>query len=140
MTLPELTTALDALDVHLSLRLVVDAPRGVLTPDLRDALANHKTLLMQQLVRGLLWGELSQWRWGPTHDDPTPGIIIDRPDLARTPAARRASADDPYAIAERKAIQAEGNLCGLNTHSTNNGEDGGGVADTHTRPLGPTLR
>ncbi len=41
MTMPELTSMLAALGVHLSVRLVVDALRGVLTPELRDSLTTH---------------------------------------------------------------------------------------------------
>jgi hypothetical protein len=57
------------------------------------------------------WEELAVWRWGPARDDPEPGIIIDRPGVARPLAARQAAAD-PYAIAERLAIQAEGQPSG----------------------------
>ncbi len=79
MTLPELTEALDELGVSLSLRLVVDAPQGVLTPELRAALAANKTLLLQRIVREIPWAELSTLRWGPAIDDPTPGIIAPAP-------------------------------------------------------------
>jgi hypothetical protein len=90
MTLPDLIAALDARGVRLSARLVVDAPAGVLTPELRDALAAHKPLLLQRIVRGMVWAELSGWRWGPALPDTA---AIDGP--------------DPYAAAERAAIQAE---------------------------------
>jgi hypothetical protein len=55
------------------------------------------------------WDDLAAQRWGPAADDPTPGIIIDRPDRVRMLAALREAADDPdsFAIAERLAIQAE---------------------------------
>jgi hypothetical protein len=52
------------------------------------------------------WEELAALHWGPAHDDPTPGIVIDRPDRGRMMADLRA-ADDPHAIVERLAIQAE---------------------------------
>ena len=42
MTLPELVEALEARDIKLSLRLVVDTPRGVLTDAIKTALAAHK--------------------------------------------------------------------------------------------------
>jgi hypothetical protein len=62
----------------------------------------------------ILWPDgalpaLSTLRWGPARDDPEPGIIIDRPDVARPLAARQAAAD-PYAIAEREAIQADSEI------------------------------
>lgn len=76
MTLPELTEALDALGVRLSVRLVVDAPRGVLTPEIRDALAVHKPLLLLRLSREAQWETLCHERWGPAIGDPTPGIIV----------------------------------------------------------------
>ena len=50
MTLPELQSCLDHLGVTLSLRLVVDAPAGVLTPEVRSALADHKPALLGLLV------------------------------------------------------------------------------------------
>jgi hypothetical protein len=49
-------------------------------------------------------GALAARRWGPAIGDPTPGIIIDRPDRGRMLAA----ADDPE---ERAAImQFDGGL------------------------------
>jgi hypothetical protein len=141
MTLHDLITDLDARGVRLSARLTVDAPAGVVTPELRDALTTHKPLLLQHVVREIVWAELSAWRWGPAADDPTPGIVIEQPNRARTLATLEAVAPekDPYAVAEREAIQFEGNLCGLNTHLMDNEGDGGGVVGTHARPLGPTL-
>ena len=54
------------------------------------------------------WGELAAQRWGPARDDPTPGIIIDRPNHDRFKAALEgADPNDPYALAEREAIQSE---------------------------------
>jgi hypothetical protein len=50
MTLPELQSCLDSLGAKLSLRLVVDAPAGVITAELRDALATHKGDLLRRLV------------------------------------------------------------------------------------------
>ena len=57
------------------------------------------------------WEELSVQRWGPALNDPTPDIIIDRPqsqDPARLKAVwEGADRADPYALAEREAIQRE---------------------------------
>jgi hypothetical protein len=41
---------LDRLGVKLSLRLVVDAPAGVLTPEIKAALAAHKPALLEMLA------------------------------------------------------------------------------------------
>jgi hypothetical protein len=77
MTLPELDAELAASGVRLSLRLVVDAPRGALDETLRTALAELKPMLVHRLAREALWAELADWRWGPRADDPTPGIVRD---------------------------------------------------------------
>jgi hypothetical protein len=54
------------------------------------------------------WDDLSRWpHWGGA-DDPTPGIVIDRPGRFDTETFARSLADDPYTAAEREAIQAEG--------------------------------
>ena len=76
MTMHDLTTCLDKLGVALSLRLVVDAPRGVLTPEIREALADFKPLLLVHLAREEQWESLRHERWGPGLDDGEPGIII----------------------------------------------------------------
>jgi hypothetical protein len=108
VTLPDLAATLDDLGVRLSVRLVVDAPRGVLSEEIKTALSAHKVLVLQRVVRELVWAELSTCRWGPVAADPTPGIIIDRPDPARRVAAfEAADRHDSYAVAEREAIQAE---------------------------------
>jgi hypothetical protein len=52
MTVDELLTELSRLSVKVTInedRLHIDAPAGVLTPELRAALAEHKALLLQQL-------------------------------------------------------------------------------------------
>jgi hypothetical protein len=107
MTFPDLLRTLDARGVRLSARLVVDAPAGVLTPELCDALAAHKPLLLQRIVREMAWAELSGWRWGPARGDPSPGIDNPgrRPTLDTSALARAAA--DPEALAERAAIRAE---------------------------------
>ena len=66
----------------------------------------------------LTWEEPSTWRWGPGLDDPTPGIVIDRPDRSRMLAALRAADPcDPYAVAEREAIRSENQPMLLDTMS-----------------------
>jgi hypothetical protein len=84
MTLPELQTCLERLGVKLSLRLVVDAPAGVMTPEVKHALATHKPALLAMLAVGSPpvrpdWDRLSRERWGPAVGDSAPGIVIDRP-------------------------------------------------------------
>jgi hypothetical protein len=109
MTLPDLISALDAQGVRLSAHLMVDAPRGALTPELRDALAAHKALLLGRVVQELVWAELSTWRWGPAKGDPTPGIVIDRPDRGRMLAALEAAAtsESPLSGSKGKAQSAD---------------------------------
>jgi hypothetical protein len=55
------------------------------------------------------WDELAKIRWGAAVGDPEPGIINDRPDPERRRLALEAPGRDldPYARAEREAIQAE---------------------------------
>jgi hypothetical protein len=91
MNLPELVEALEARGVKLSLRLVVDAPRGTLTDDIKAALAAHKPALSARLGREAQWDELSKQRWGPALHEP------EAPE----------DGPDPYALAEREAIQTE---------------------------------
>ncbi len=82
--------ALEARGVKLSLRLVVDAPRGVMTDPIKAALTAHKPHLLARLGRDAQWEALAAQRWGPALNDPTPD---DGP--------------DPYALSERLAIQTE---------------------------------
>jgi hypothetical protein len=60
------------------------------------------------------WDDLAGWRWGESRDDPTPGRVIVHPELeghANLLAQILGPGSlDPEAIAEREAIQAEGNL------------------------------
>ncbi len=95
---------LEGLGTRLSLRLVVDAPRGVLDGQTREALAEHKPALMVSLARRAEWGVLSCQRWGPAVGDPTPGI--DRAASTGSPPPI-VSGSDPYEAEERAAIQAE---------------------------------
>jgi TubC N-terminal docking domain len=90
MTLDALTATLAERGVNLSLRLVVDAPTGALTSEIKTALKAHKPDLVARLalvdvrcdpkpsaplrVNGAIpWDELALWRWG-TAPDPEPGI------------------------------------------------------------------
>jgi hypothetical protein len=58
--------------------------------------------------------ELAGWRWGESRDDPAPGRVVDHPDLVGQASLLAQilgpGSLDPEAIAEREAIQAEGNL------------------------------
>jgi hypothetical protein len=54
------------------------------------------------------WPELAAPRWGPSAADPSPGIVLDRPDRDRMQAALYAVGhDDLYTVEERIAIQEE---------------------------------
>ncbi len=75
LDLPGLLATLETLGIRLSLRLVIDAPRGVLTNDLKAALAAHKPLLVARLAaadiqaprpEALPWDILAALRWGTT--------------------------------------------------------------------------
>ena len=87
MTLPELQSCLNSLGIKLSLRLVVDAPAGVMTTELRGALATHKPRLLA-LLSGV----------GSSIDPAPPDRFQDlRERLAAMPV-------DDYAVEERAAI------------------------------------
>jgi hypothetical protein len=51
MTLPQLMDALEVLGVSLSVRLLVDAPAGVITPEIRQSLADHKPEFIARLAQ-----------------------------------------------------------------------------------------
>jgi hypothetical protein len=91
MTLPELKSWLDGLGVKLSLRLRVDAPAGVITPEVKAELERHKPSLLARLGKEAEWEHLSVQRWGPALNDPIP----------------EADVADSYAVEERLAIQDE---------------------------------
>jgi hypothetical protein len=91
MTLLELVEALDAQGIKLALRLVVDAPQGVMTQELRNALGAHKPSLLALLGKEAEWEYLAAQRWGPARDQKTEAS--DEP--------------DGYAEEERIAIQSE---------------------------------
>jgi hypothetical protein len=97
MTSADLLAALDAREVQLAARLVVDAPAGALTPELREALTAHKPLLLQRVVRGMVWAELSRMRWEGA--DEAPGI--DNP-------GRRPSLDMPAMALQADVDAADG--------------------------------
>jgi hypothetical protein len=90
MTLSDLTSALDAAGVKLGLRLVVDAPEGALTDDLRLALKDHRDLLLAHLA-------------GPPPELAPPPSLHWRETVARWPVPLRQRWAD---AAER--FQAEG--------------------------------
>lgn len=94
MTAAELLAMLDSRGIRLSARLVVDAPGGTLTPELREALAVHKPLLLQRVVREMVWAELSTWRWGGS--DEAPGI-----DNPGHPRSDRTGSIPPQAVSLR---------------------------------------
>jgi hypothetical protein len=50
------------------------------------------------------WPELAALRWGTSAADPSPGIVLDRPDRARMLAALRDAVDDPDANAGQRAL------------------------------------
>lgn len=88
-SLSELVAALDGLGVRLSIRLVIDAPAGAITPNLRDALAEHKPALLVALAREAQWEAVRGERRGPAVGDPTPGIVIKTPSARPTPEPER---------------------------------------------------
>jgi len=83
-----LLDAINARDVRLALKLVVSAPPGVMTDEIRAALAEHKPHLLAKLVRDAQWAALSQERWEPALNPPADDW------------------QDPYAELERAAIKA----------------------------------
>jgi len=65
------------------------------------------------------WPQLAAERWNPALDDNAPGLAID-PGHRRGPsdlAAERTARADPYALAEREAIQAEGSASEAPPHA-----------------------
>jgi hypothetical protein len=103
MTLPELLDYLDARGVRLSLRLVVDAPRGVLSEEVKSALATYKPLLLLRLAQeaqDATAADLIQARRGPVGDDSAPQQALQPwtdPNLDPAErAALRQILDDPW--------------------------------------------
>lgn len=87
MTYPELLDAISTHGIKLGLRLVVDAPAGVITDELRAALKEHKPHLLAKLGRDAQWEALQP-----------KGDLSEPPD----------DSPDLYAIAERAAIRRSG--------------------------------
>jgi hypothetical protein len=75
MTFPDLLEQLSEHGVRVSLRLVVDAPRGALSEEIKAALATHKPLLLMHLAREAQWEALQHPRWGPAA--PLPAVAAD---------------------------------------------------------------
>ncbi len=88
MTLYELVETLDVRGVKLSLRLRVNAPAGVITPEIKAELARHKPSLLARLGKEAEWEHLSAQRWGPALSDPT--HVIGRP-LSQDPDRLKAA-------------------------------------------------
>jgi hypothetical protein len=63
MTLADLLTGLESVGIRLRVRLVVEAPLGVVTPQFRAAIEKHKPLLMYRLAQQGACEELATWRW-----------------------------------------------------------------------------
>jgi hypothetical protein len=82
MTPTDLCCLLAERDIKLSIRLVVDAPAGAVTEELRAALVEQKPALVHHLAREALWAHLSTWRWGePTDEKEPPNVLADEPPL-----------------------------------------------------------
>ena len=86
MTLPELVETLKVRGVKLSLRLVVDAPRGVMTDEIKAALVAHRGALLARLGRDAQWEQLAAQRWGPALSDPTHVTVLDPGSAGEGPA------------------------------------------------------
>jgi hypothetical protein len=72
MTLPDLLDLFSARGVKISLRLRVEAPRSVLTEEIKAALEVHKPLLLMRLAReaqDARAADLVSVRLGPIADD-----------------------------------------------------------------------
>jgi hypothetical protein len=107
MTLSELMDALSARDVRLSLRLVVDAPPGALTDELRFELAAHKPAVIRRLVESVQEPTpdpetMTQAEMAPYGDFMPPAGSWHR-SIVWWPATRRKRWAD-----RAKALQAEG--------------------------------
>ena len=102
MTLPELQACMDRLGIKLSLRLVIDAPAGVMTEEVMAALADHKPRLL-----AMLGGE-SPAPWPPRSAELASWQIAWRekwgrgwPTRCRTKASPGRSTSDGRSIASR---------------------------------------
>lgn len=112
MTLADLVTAVEASGIRLSLRLVVDAPAGIVGPEIRDALRQHKPHLLVRLASEAQWQASRATRWGPAVGDPEEGVNVRAPDPTgregRLASILAAAPRDHYAVAERAALIEEG--------------------------------
>ncbi len=103
MTPADLVHRLSEQDIKLSLRLVVDAPKGANLEEIQATLKAHKSALVHHLAREALWAELAQQRWGPALEDGEPGQIVDNPDPAQANYQPSANPDDPEWLARKEA-------------------------------------
>lgn len=76
MTLRALVADLESVGVRLSLRIVVDAPAGSVTPEHLAALAEYKPAILMKLAREAQWESLRHQRWGGADD--SPGLDVPR--------------------------------------------------------------
>jgi hypothetical protein len=99
----DLLAACADLGVILDVRLVVEAPPGVITPDIRAALAARKWALTARIAREAIRWDRSARRCDPGLEDETRGLGV-RPDeplagpTARPIAAAPRSLDDPIYV------------------------------------------
>jgi hypothetical protein len=122
MTLPDLMSTIDALDIKLSLRLVVDAPPGVISEELRDELAAHKPALLYRLGQNALHNRDRQQEQGkpkpiqltttatslnPPTPVKAPGIASNGPDGLDWPEAQRFLANALNAVPDIPASPVE---------------------------------
>jgi hypothetical protein len=114
MNLSDLESCLDRLGIKLSLRLIVDAPCGAMTSELKRALAIHKPDLLARLIGMEFQSETASlvpsgapgWQHsGPGIADPIADGAIEPP-VPSTSFKELGAADlvDDYAREERAAI------------------------------------
>ncbi len=77
----------------MAIRLAIEPPRrstarAVKRLDRGRPSWRQPALVVGRLGRETLWRELAAVRWGPARDDPTPGIVNDRP-LSEDAACRK---------------------------------------------------
>jgi hypothetical protein len=78
MSLSALLALLDERDVRLSLRLVVSAPVGAITPEIREGLSRHKAALLERLVKdGGDKDTKVQGKGSPSDPSESPRLISD---------------------------------------------------------------
>jgi hypothetical protein len=95
MTTSDLTALLAERGIRLSLRLVVDAPRGALTEEIRAALVEHKPALIHHVAFDLAaWIEHSR-------------RLMENPETDLSAIAEGFTFDDPDDLAEAEARRWE---------------------------------